>query len=206
MDGLQLSLPGIKITESVNEQVTQSRSAESFKSLGAYYTDAQVAEFLVWWAIRSPKERVLDPSFGGGVFLRAACKRLQHLRGDPSVQVLGVEIDERVHARIADKLCEEFGIRKCNLLRSNFFDLGPEAIGSISAVVGNPPFIRYHRFSGEVRRRALERAASQGVRLSALSSSWAPFLIPPFRSYAEAGAWRWSFPPKSVTLRTLVRC
>src|SRR5690242_13955132 len=44
------------------------------KALGAFYTDAQVAEFLVWWAVRSRAETVIDPSFGGGVFLRAACK------------------------------------------------------------------------------------------------------------------------------------
>ncbi|MCK4374886.1 MAG: SAM-dependent DNA methyltransferase [Candidatus Brocadiae bacterium] len=45
------------------------------------------------------------------------------------------------------------------------------------AVVGNPPFIRYQRFSGEQRRLALGRASSQGVELSALCSSWAPFVV-----------------------------
>jgi len=45
------------------------------------------------------------------------------------------------------------------------------------AVVGNPPFIRYQSFSGSTREKALARAAHQGVKLSSLVSSWAPFLV-----------------------------
>jgi adenine-specific DNA-methyltransferase len=141
------------------------------KILGAYYTDSQIADFLVWWAVRSPSDRVLDPSFGGGVFLRSACKQLA------GSQVLGVEIDPEVHARISEKLCDEFGTRAKNLRLGSFFDLGPGELARVDAIVGNPPFIRFHRFSGDVRRRALTRALEQGVRLSELASSWAAFLV-----------------------------
>lgn len=177
MDSIQLALPGFKIAERVTGTAKESREVESSKALGAYYTDAQVAEFLVWWAIRSPRERVLDPSFGGGVFLRAACKRIRELGGDPSDQVWGVEIDESVHASIADKLSDEFGLKRRSLLRCNCFDIGKDTIRNVSVVIGNPPFIRYQRFTGDMRRQALARAAEHGVRLSELSSSWAPFLV-----------------------------
>jgi adenine-specific DNA methylase len=165
------------MAESVREEVQEPQNGENSKALGAYYTDAQVAEFLIWWAIRSADERVLDPSFGGGVFLRAACKRLRQLGGDPSHRVFGVEIDEGVHASIAGKLFDEFGVRRRNLIRSNCFDLDRDAIRGVNVVIGNPPFIRYQRFSGEIRRCALTRAEAEGVPLSELSSSWAPFLV-----------------------------
>jgi len=97
--------------------------------------------------------------------------------GNPPGQVFGVEIDERVHASIADKLFDEFGVRRRNLILSNCFDLSRDAIQDVNVIVGNPPFIRYQRFSGDLRRRALARAEEQGVRLSELSSSWAPFLV-----------------------------
>jgi adenine-specific DNA-methyltransferase len=177
VDFRQLPLPGFKMAESVREAIQEPQPDGNSKTLGAYYTDAQVAEFLVWWAIRSADDRVLDPSFGGGVFLRAACKRLRQLGGNPSDHVFGVEIDERVHASIADKLFDEFAVRRRNLILSSCFDLSRDAIRDVNVVVGNPPFIRYHRFSGDVRRRALARAEEQGVRLSELSSSWAPFLV-----------------------------
>jgi len=43
--------------------------------------------------------------------------------------------------------------------------------------VGNPPFIRYQRFSGEGRKLAMEAAAAQGVSLNQLASSWAAFVV-----------------------------
>ena len=57
-----------------------SRESWNPKALGAYYTDSQVADFMVWWAIRNPTDTVRDPSFGGGVFLRSAGKRLRDLK------------------------------------------------------------------------------------------------------------------------------
>lgn len=159
----------------VNE-AAETAQKESPKALGAYYTDTQVAEFLVRWAVRSPSDTVLDPAFGGGVFLRAACKRLREIGGNPSAQVFGVELDAAVYRRIAEKLQED-GVGTANLLASDFFAIGPDRLKPVNAVVGNPPFIRYQRFSGDVRRRALARAAEQGLKLSQLSSSWLPFLV-----------------------------
>jgi type I restriction-modification system DNA methylase subunit len=82
------------------------------KALGAYYTAAQVAEFLVWWAVRTPCDKILDPSFGSGVFLRSACNRLSRLGGNPVNQIFGVELDNNVHASISQKLFEEVGVAK----------------------------------------------------------------------------------------------
>lgn len=33
-----------------------------FETSGAYYTDSQVAEFLVWWGVRRSSDTVLDPN------------------------------------------------------------------------------------------------------------------------------------------------
>ena len=147
------------------------------KALGAYYTDAQVADFLVAWAVRSKHDHVLDPSFGGGVFLRAAAKRIRALRGDPEHQVWGVEIDESAHRRIGGKLADELRARPDRLLLSDFFAVTEKTLRAVDVVVGNPPFIRYHRFTGAVRSRALNACATAGIRVSELSSSWVPFLI-----------------------------
>lgn len=157
------------------------------KALGAYYTDSQVADFLVWWAVRHGTERVMDPCFGGGVFLRAACQRVESLGGVPAAQVYGVELDQGVHQRISEKLRDEFSVSHQNLVRSDFFDVSPVTMPQPDVIVGNPPFIRYQRFSGEDRAKALAVAHSCGVRLSALSSSWAPFLVHCISMLADGG-------------------
>jgi adenine-specific DNA-methyltransferase len=145
------------------------------KAYGTFYTDAQIAEFLAWWGIRTGTESVLDPSFGGGVFLRAAAKRIHGLGRNPRQLVHGVEIDHVVHRSISKKLGDEFGIPPQNLMAGDFFH--QQGAARFNVVVGNPPFIRYQNFSGESRQIALKRALALGVRLSELSSAWAPFLV-----------------------------
>jgi adenine-specific DNA methylase len=162
-------------------------SGDGAKALGAFYTDAQIADFLVWWAVRAKTDTVLDPSFGGGVFLRSACFRLQELGRRPASQVFGVEIDEDVLQTISEKLVDEFGIHRSNLLLADFFDVSAVVLAPVDAVVGNPPFIRYQRFTGPVRQRAIKRAEEEGVRLSRLSSSWAPFLVHSARMLKDGG-------------------
>lgn len=158
-------------------QETEPCVAPDPKALGAFYTDAQIADFLVWWAIRRPDENVLDPSFGGGVFLRSACDRIVELGGNAGTQIYGVEIDEDVYSRIAPQLQQGFGVLKRHLIRNDFFSLHGAGAPTADVVVGNPPFIRYQRFAGEIRQKALARAAEQGLKLSELSSSWLPFLV-----------------------------
>jgi adenine-specific DNA methylase len=158
-------------------------SRQRKKDLGAYYTDPQVARFIVRWAMRSPTDKLLDPAFGDGVFLDAALEQLSSSRSRAS-QVYGVEFDEQTHRRTIARLSGL--VAPENLLLANFFDVevsSGDVISRLSAfpvfdaVVGNPPFIRYHRFKGEIRKKALSLAASLGVELNGLSSSWAPFVV-----------------------------
>ena len=61
---------------------------------------------------------MLDPSFGGGVFLEAAAERLKRLGGDLG-NLYGVELNPEVHARVAD----DFSARALppqNLIHANF--------------------------------------------------------------------------------------
>ena len=151
-------------------------SSPNVKSRGAYYTDRAVADFLVRWAVRGRADVVLDPSFGGGVFLRAAAERIEALGGHPARQVFGVELDDAEHSRVGSDLRERWPFNG-SLLRSDFFDVEPDAFGPINAVVGNPPFIRFQRFKGAARQRAMGRALAQGVRLPKMASSWAAFTV-----------------------------
>jgi adenine-specific DNA methylase len=146
------------------------------KDLGAYYTATNVAEFIVRWAIRSPSERIFDPSFGGGVFLDAACRQIKKMGGNTGLSVFGAELDPSTFGRTFLALQREYGVPKKNLIRGDFFSLqGIEF--ALDAIVGNPPFIRYQRFSGPSRDRAIEVASAAGVKLSELCSSWAPFVV-----------------------------
>ena len=131
------------------------------KSSDAYYTSPAVARALTNWAICQAEDRVLDPSFGGGVFLEAASDRLHELGGDPST-VFGVERNRDAHAEAVARRIAPTD----NLLHSDFFAVASHDLPRMDAVVGNPPYIRFQRFKGPDRQRALARSAHAGVRLT----------------------------------------
>src|SRR5437016_4830362 len=91
--------------------------AETRKILGAFYTPPEVAHFLAAWAIRNSSDQVLDPSFGGGVFLEAAAQRIRALGGNPSNSVWGVELDGETHAVASSGIAPRIGVSARRLLR-----------------------------------------------------------------------------------------
>ena len=131
----------------------------SRKDLGSYYTPPEVVRTLVSWATEGDLQGpVLDPSCGDGRFLA----------GLP--EAVGVDIDPVAAAEASRRVDAE-------LVTADFFAWAAETDRRFAAAVGNPPFIRYQRFSGRARRRALGYCARHGVRLSGLCSSWAPFVV-----------------------------
>ncbi|MCY4515486.1 MAG: SAM-dependent DNA methyltransferase [Candidatus Tectomicrobia bacterium] len=134
-------------------------SVDHRKAFGQFYTPDFVARSLVAWAIRTPHDRMLDPSCGDGRFLRL------HRRS------VGVEQDPQAHSQARAQAPWAL------IHEGDFFSWARETEERFDAAVGNPPFIRYQRFSGETRRTALDLCRSLGADFSALTSSWAPFLV-----------------------------
>jgi len=140
---------------------------------------------MVSWAIRDRRDCVLDPSCGDGVFLVAATERLLVLgakRRSISQQVAGMDLNLEAVSVTRTALKEAVGFRSSHLATANFFAARPtDEAGSpwaaVDAVVGNPPYIRYQDFNGGMRAQALVSAAQAGVRLTQLTSSWAPFVV-----------------------------
>src|SRR2546423_7179620 len=128
------------------------------KAKGAYYTPKEVAATLVRWAVREEKDRMLDPSCGDGQFLA--------LHSNSA----GIEQDTKAVAIAARRTSSRIYV-------GDFFDWANHARERFDCAVGNPPFIRYQRFNGSVRDRALKLCARIGVRFSSLTASWAPFLV-----------------------------
>lgn len=141
------------------------------KARGAFYTPRSLATFLTRWAIRTADDQTLEPACGDGVFLEAALVRYQELgRTQLEGQLVGVEV-ESSEAQKARALAPD-----ARILNADFFEVLPGRLARVDAVIGNPPYIRYHGFTGEQRLRGLARAKEQGLVLSSLASSWAHFV------------------------------
>ena len=153
------------------------------KTRGAFFTPPAIADFLVRWAVRSPGDRVMDPTCGEAVFLLAAADRLASFgAGSDAItaQLTGVDL-HHPSLDVSGQLlaAEGYGAQ---LVVSDFFDLATPAqigdrVGWQDAVIGNPPFVRYQEHTGDARKRSASAALAQGVRLSGLASSWAATLV-----------------------------
>lgn len=145
------------------------------KERGAFFTPAEITEFVASWAIRKAGDRVMEPSAGDAAFMVAAVARLASLRrrkgAEPEVD--GVEI-HAYSARVARQRVRAAG-GKANVRQSDFFEIAPDAV--YDAVIGNPPYIRYQNFSGEARAKSRQAALRGGVALTGLASSWAAFVV-----------------------------
>lgn len=155
--------------------MTQPDTRELRKSRGAFFTPSELAHFIATWAIRSAYDTVLEPSCGEAVFLQAAALRITELGGGtpPDSQLTGVDLHAPSVQRAAE-LLDAVGVGFA-LEVGNFFSFTMNH--KVDAVIGNPPYIRYQDFNAGARNQALEAALTQGVRLSGLTSSWAPFTI-----------------------------
>lgn len=131
----------------------------SRKLSGAYFTPGAVARALAAWAVRSEGDRLLDPSCGDGQFL--ALHR----------HVVGIE-QNPISAHQAMAAAPWALVHE-----GDFFAWAAETPERFECAAGNPPFIRYQSFKGEVRRRAMALCEAHGVRFNGLASSWAPFLV-----------------------------
>ena len=131
----------------------------SRKHSGAYFTPDDGVRTLVSWAIRRPSDRMLDPSCGDGRFLAAHRKSVGI---EQNVESAGVAMQRAPWALVHE---------------GDFFAWAENTKERFDCTVGNPPFIRYQHFNGEVRARALAVCSKLGASFSGLSSSWAPFLV-----------------------------
>jgi hypothetical protein len=129
------------------------------KRSGAYYTPSDVSAALVAWACRKPSDRMIDPSCGDGQFL-ALHPNSVGIEQNPVSAHLAIE-------RAPGALVHE----------GDFFTWAIETRERFECAAGNPPFIRYQTFKGEMRQRAFALCLDLGAKFSGLTSSWAPFLV-----------------------------
>lgn len=152
------------------------------KLRGGYYTSHEVAAWLCAWAIRSNKDKVLEPSCGDGAFLKAAALRFRELgaqKNSIATCLTGVEIMEDEADSARESLYELIGAGAKKIVQnSDFFSWRETHADEVyDAVIGNPPFIRYQTFPEPHRSLAMALMAKEGLAPNKLTNMWVPFVV-----------------------------
>lgn len=149
---------------------------ERRRSLGIYYTPNDAAKLLAEWAIRTPLDSVLEPSFGGCSFLAAAKERLEALGAPtPARQMFGYDVDPEAFVYLAKTLTAQptANFRLQDFLKSRCTSKDPQ----VTTALGNPPFVSYHRMNRHQRAVLDTWRTENGAFFPKSASLWAYFLI-----------------------------
>jgi adenine-specific DNA-methyltransferase len=148
------------------------------QTLAAFYTPRDVAQILTDWALIHPQDTVLDPSYGGCAFLKSAQTTLiKRGNNNPEKQIYGVDIDPDAQDYLSDLISA--GARQQQFINNDFFNVDVNHFGGhlFSAIVGNPPYLRYHSIPKSLQKQADIRLRENGITISGRSSYWAYFLL-----------------------------
>ncbi len=155
----------------------QALNKETRRRRGIFYTPDPLAYRIAEWAVTQPGATVLDPSFGGCAFLRAAVGRLRTLQAPRAArQVFGADRDPSARTWLSSIL--EQGADEKQFLFEDFLSLRPRQFRTLfSAVMGNPPYVKHHSLPQRLQHAAARALTENGLRLSAMASYWAYFVL-----------------------------
>jgi hypothetical protein len=172
----------------------RDRLLEERRKIGAFYTPEPLSQILSDWAIRSPSDLVLEPSFGGCGFLQSAQVRLIELGcSEPRQQIYGCDIDPVAFDYLANVFHAPVDLRR--FYQTDFLEVSPggEWPVSFSVVLANPPYIPYQDLGAE-RRRTLSSAKWAIDGVVGRASLWAYFLAHSLSFLAKNGRMAWVLP------------
>ncbi|MCP1582848.1 HsdM family class I SAM-dependent methyltransferase [Pseudoxanthomonas mexicana] len=192
MNLLAFPPPSIHTEESQLKEITKKRE------LGAFYTPLSVTEVLCNWAIRSPLDVVLEPSFGGCTFLEASVRRLHDLGEIDARNLFGCDIDPDAFEHLRTRLQS---LRLGNFHRGDFLQWTPCEIpgGLVDVVIGNPPYVRYSNLPAEQRANIDLWLESRGESVSRRASLWLFFTLHAMSFLRQGGRIAWVLPTSFMT-------
>jgi adenine-specific DNA-methyltransferase len=147
------------------------------RRLGIFYTPDEVALAIARWAVRGNVGPVLDPSFGGCSFLRAALTALEEEASEsPQSLIYGIDVDPHAKEYVRDLV--KVGVPKHNILIRNFFASQPSQLTAshFRSVIGNPPYVRHHWMSADEKKAADDRSSEAHASISGQGSAWSYFV------------------------------
>ena len=142
---LSVSLDDIELQSKRGNSFTADR--EALRQKGQFWTPSWVAESMVGYVIRGGASAIFDPAVGAGAFFLAAKKMSKEI--GKRLALLGTEIDSNVLQQANDAGLEEDDLKGVQI---RDFVLQPPN-GKFLAIVANPPYIRHHRLTAQVKNQ-----------------------------------------------------
>lgn len=170
-------------------------SHEDRRKLGAFYTPPELAQIMACWAIRSARDTILEPSFGGCCFVNASWDRLRELGNkQPFKKLHGADIDKKAFAHLRKRFPSQIFTRQFVL--GDYLYLPEDAFkkAKFDVIIGNPPYIGYASQTPSQRTYYKKNLLRQGIVLKGRPSLWAYFVLTSLSRLNQKGRIAWVLP------------
>lgn len=150
------------------------------KLRGGFYTEPDIAHFLVRWVASINPATVLEPTCGDGAFLQA----LEDQDLESLESVLACEIDPVEAEKARSRTSLQLKLFEGDFLHWYLFRAQETRV---DAVVGNPPFIRYQYLDQSQQELAARVFADLNLKFTKHTNAWVSMVLAAFRMLRPGG-------------------
>jgi predicted RNA methylase len=140
------------------------------RNTGTFYTPSFIVRPMVAWALKHKPQRVVDAGCGSGRFTARV------LLESPQMPIIAVDTDP-VATILTRAVLAVLKAPNGRVVNGDYLRFSVPLISGGTAYVGNPPYVRHHDLSVDVKARASATAASLGHTISGLAGLHALFFL-----------------------------
>lgn len=152
----------------LGDQYSAAYSPEERRGTGATLTPVPIVRAMIEWAKRQATalgtpERIIDCGAGTGRFAVSAA------RAFPKAHVVAVENDPTMTLLLRANISAAALNNRIEIAEADFRSIELAPANGPTLFIGNPPYVRHHRISGEWKRWYTETLAKHGIKASQLA-------------------------------------
>ncbi|MGH3302672.1 MAG: methyltransferase [Streptosporangiaceae bacterium] len=140
------------------------------RASGAVYTPQEIVMPMVHWTLDREPCRVIDAGSGSGRFLAEV------LRRRPDLEAVAIDEDP-VATLMTRAMLAVMRIPNAHVIQGNYTALQLPSVSKRTAFIGNPPYVRHHQLTTEVKVWAQGAASRLGLSISGLAGLHAHFFL-----------------------------
>lgn len=145
------------------------RSAKKRRDLGAFYTPAFIVRPMVDWTLRQNPARIVDAGCGSGRFTQSLARITR-------AEIVAIDMDPLATLMTRASLAV-LRYRNARVVNDDYLRIALPPFGGRTAFIGNPPYVRHHELSADVKAQASVTATRLGHSISGLAGLHALFFL-----------------------------
>lgn len=140
------------------------------RSQGAVYTPHTIISPMVGWALNQNPSRIVDAGCGSGRFVSDIARR------KPSTKIVAIDTDP-LATLMTRAVLATVGRGEYSVINADYTRVRLPQFGERTAFIGNPPYVRHHDLSPNLKAWAQRAARTVGQQISGLAGLHAYFFL-----------------------------